>query len=537
MHTVELLKSIATGRRCCTKLGAQVASVFVYLFLVWRLRFICDDAFITFRYSKNLALGNGPRFNLGDGVPVEGYSNFLWMLVAAGFEFLGMATPDWMRVLSVLCGVGLLVAVVHFISKRMDLAVIPTLLCALVLATHPTFTMWSTGGLATVPTSLFLFLGFVCLLGDPERPLGIRGGLCLLAASLLRADAAIWAGLILLSALAVWMRQREPQPLRAGWWAAGVLIAGVSVHLLWRYSFYGDFLPQTARIRAGLTPAHLVRGAKYVLANLGSAPATLGALSIGVIAVIRRPSTFGAVALAMVLATLAYAVSVGGDFMAMGRLMMPMVPFLAVLLAFGWSVYGSQRNGRAALSVLALFCIVTSLMANFDRFLTTESMRRSVSFRLSNMQNAHWTEIDMWKQMKGNAEEWTRLGKALKELTEPGESMVVGVVGAIGYFSDLYLYDQYGLVTREVIDIEPPLVLGSPGHDRMVTYPFFLRHRPTYLMWPMIVDAELEPNPKLVKHLRAYHRDWIDIEVREIPAVMEHPPGEVFWMIRLKTKL
>jgi hypothetical protein len=537
MHTVELLKTAASGRRWYARLGAQAALVFVYLFFVWRFRFICDDAFITYRYAKNLALGNGPRFNLGDAGPVEGYSNFLWMLIATGFEYLGLDTPDWMRVLSTLCGVWLLLAVVRFVSRRMELAAVPTLLCGLFLATQPTFTMWSTGGLATVPTALFLFLGFECLLGDPDRPRGIRGGLCLLTASLLRADAALWSGLILVSSLLVWTRRRDQKLWRAGWLAAGIFVAGIGAHVLWRYSFYGDYLPHTARIRTGITLAHVERGVKYVLSNLGTMPATAVALWIGVIALVRRRSAVCAVALAMVLATLGYAVFVGGDFMAMGRLTMPMVPFLVLLLASGWRVYDSRRKERVAISILTLLCIATSVMANFDSFLTTESFRRRVHFRLSNMQNSHWTEVDMWKQMKGNAEEWTRLGKALKELTKPGESMVVGPVGAIGYYSGLHIYDQYGLVSREVIEIEPPLVLGSPGHDRMVTYPFFLRQRPTYLMWPMIIDAGVEPDPALVKHLRAYHRDWVDIDVREIPAVMERPPGEVFWMIRLKTKL
>jgi arabinofuranosyltransferase len=35
-----------------------------------------DDAYITLRYSKNLLLGNGPVFNIGERV--EGYSNFTW---------------------------------------------------------------------------------------------------------------------------------------------------------------------------------------------------------------------------------------------------------------------------------------------------------------------------------------------------------------------------------------------------------------------------------------------------------------------------
>jgi len=44
--------------------------------------FIIDDAFITFRYSHNLASGNGLVWNL-DGAPTQGYTNFLFMLIVA----------------------------------------------------------------------------------------------------------------------------------------------------------------------------------------------------------------------------------------------------------------------------------------------------------------------------------------------------------------------------------------------------------------------------------------------------------------------
>ena len=55
-----------------------------------------DDAFITFSFSKNLALGHGPMYS--HGVRVEGYSTFLWMVLVAlplvitrGAAPLGMA--------------------------------------------------------------------------------------------------------------------------------------------------------------------------------------------------------------------------------------------------------------------------------------------------------------------------------------------------------------------------------------------------------------------------------------------------------------
>jgi len=45
--------------------------------LFWN--FTIDDAFISFRYAKNLFLNQEMVFNIGEA-PVEGYSNFLWVM-------------------------------------------------------------------------------------------------------------------------------------------------------------------------------------------------------------------------------------------------------------------------------------------------------------------------------------------------------------------------------------------------------------------------------------------------------------------------
>ncbi|NUQ49193.1 MAG: hypothetical protein HUU27_04645, partial [Phycisphaerae bacterium] len=60
-----------------------VAVILTYLLHVsWYWPQINDDAFITFRYSRNLADGLGPYFNAGERV--EGYTNFLLMVLMAG---------------------------------------------------------------------------------------------------------------------------------------------------------------------------------------------------------------------------------------------------------------------------------------------------------------------------------------------------------------------------------------------------------------------------------------------------------------------
>ncbi|RLE24930.1 MAG: hypothetical protein DRJ50_03900, partial [Actinobacteria bacterium] len=47
-----------------------VLALLPYLLLVRRFYFVTDDAFISFRYAKNLAAGLGLRYNVGVEPPV-----------------------------------------------------------------------------------------------------------------------------------------------------------------------------------------------------------------------------------------------------------------------------------------------------------------------------------------------------------------------------------------------------------------------------------------------------------------------------------
>ena len=47
-----------------------------------------DDAYISFRYARNLAQGNGLVFNAGERV--EGYTNFLWTVLFTPAELVGL---------------------------------------------------------------------------------------------------------------------------------------------------------------------------------------------------------------------------------------------------------------------------------------------------------------------------------------------------------------------------------------------------------------------------------------------------------------
>ena len=61
----------------------------VYAWGVHRHHFLCDDAFISFRYAQHLSEGQGLVWNRGERV--EGYTNFLWVLLMAAAIGAGIA--------------------------------------------------------------------------------------------------------------------------------------------------------------------------------------------------------------------------------------------------------------------------------------------------------------------------------------------------------------------------------------------------------------------------------------------------------------
>ena len=85
------------GIRRPRPIWADVLSVAVPLGLYFALttplfEWLIDDAGISFVYSRNLAQGHGLVSQPGMP-PVEGYSNFLWVLLMAPFFGLGFFDP------------------------------------------------------------------------------------------------------------------------------------------------------------------------------------------------------------------------------------------------------------------------------------------------------------------------------------------------------------------------------------------------------------------------------------------------------------
>ena len=127
--------------------------------------FLCDDAFISFRYALNLVEGHGLVFNAGERV--EGYTNFLWVLeLAALWKVFGLRPENAAPWLSVACTIGTLAAVVWWAASFPGLRQrgLVIWMALGLLCTSATFAVWtSSGGLETRQFTLLVVVAVVCL--------------------------------------------------------------------------------------------------------------------------------------------------------------------------------------------------------------------------------------------------------------------------------------------------------------------------------------------------------------------------------------
>jgi arabinofuranosyltransferase len=207
---------------------------------------LCDDAFISFRYVDKWLEGAGLVFNRGDRV--EGYTNFLWVVeLAALKKLLGVEPPTGAQLLSfsyTAATLGLTAWVAARSPDRTHRAWI-TVLALVLLLSERGFAVWSSSGLETRQFTFFVLLGYAALFegGDGWRA-RVGGSLSLAAAQLTRPEG------LMLAAVAVGafvLQRARTRRLRVRAFVEVVLpvLAITLAHFVWRRLYYGDWVPNT----------------------------------------------------------------------------------------------------------------------------------------------------------------------------------------------------------------------------------------------------------------------------------------------------
>lgn len=477
----------------CAALLALAAGALVAHSLAFN--FVTDDAFISFVYARNLARHGQLVFNLGERV--EGYTNFLWTVLLAGLMRIGLEPERTSRVLGTGFAIATLV-VCAWISRRLR----PTpraegrgatafahataavsgspwsaweALPALILAGIPGFACWASGGLETQMFSFFITLGAGLYLGEqlggrPPR----RSAIAFAMAALTRPEGSLFF------ALTVWHRlllARRLRPARSeivwiGWFA--LLVAP---HFIWRRLYYGWWLPNTYYIKAVGGAGTFGQGGYYLVRFIEQSH--LWALPIlyllGLARAGRRPEKRGALLAGgytalLTIGFLLYVVSVGGDFMGLGRFALPVVPLLVVLGALGLRLALGSLAARAAPAAAMLVALLLGVHAAHSAAIT----RRSLAFIGADH------GIDTPGYLRWYTADRAAIGKWFGRHAQSDDYAAVGGAGAQVYYSGIRSLDCYGLSDAYIAhrvrahDIRP-------GHQKYAPLDYQLARRPTII--------------------------------------------------------
>jgi hypothetical protein len=195
-----------------------------------------EDAYILFTYSSNLAHGHGIVWDLAHG-PAEGATDFLWMVLLAGLQGLGLDVGAAAAFLNAL-GLGASFYAVSRLAGLRGLA-LHALLAAALLCSH--ITAASLGGFST-HFYCGVFALACCLAVQRQYP---RLAAALLLLALVRPDGVILAGGILIAVIACERRELLRQlPY------FGVALALAGAYFLWRWWYFGLPLPLPLMVKS-----------------------------------------------------------------------------------------------------------------------------------------------------------------------------------------------------------------------------------------------------------------------------------------------
>ena len=386
--------------------------------LAWQMwmvhRFTVDDAYITFRYARNLADGHGLVYNVGQAI--EGYTNFSLTVVLGAGMAVGIDPHPLSKVLGAAASLGTLVVVYRIADRLQPLSALPCIATWL-LASSAAFSNWSVFGMESTIFAFLVMLGTLLMFRETEAGEGyVHSGLVFAVAGLTRPEAPMYLGLaMLLLGRNFLSRQNIMRGL--------VFLVPIVIHLLWRKAYYGDWVPATLGAKTGDLALQLKRGRGYLDYWLGHAGPVvwLGLYGVG-LAIARKSREMGTLALVGICGML-YIVLVGGDWMSYSRFMVPVEPYVFLLVGAGVRSIVETRD-RAALIGLLLFGI---WVGNY----------RGVE--LKDSRKTYKKERRHWNISAGRVAFWIRDNL-------PKGTIAIGDIGFVGYHTNFPILDLLGLI-------------------------------------------------------------------------------------------
>lgn len=234
---------------CISFVGFLLISFVVVALNTWNFKF--DDAFISYRYSKHLALGYGLRWNIAEP-PTEGYTNFFLVLCLAPLVKLGFDPLTATRLLSYFAVAGTFILIFNFGRRHFPFSSpVPWVAASLILMVPETKENCLTG-LETSVYSYLLLLTFITgyeAILEPQNPKNILSfSLFSFATFLTRPEGILLYPLVFV--FYFFETRKSKQELQNLFRSVLILVALSIVYFGWKYWYFGSLLPNSFYVKA-----------------------------------------------------------------------------------------------------------------------------------------------------------------------------------------------------------------------------------------------------------------------------------------------
>jgi hypothetical protein len=402
-----------------------------------------DDAFITYRYGFNLVTGQGLVYNHDE--KVMGTTAPLFALISCLPVFLSVKVQNFFFFFNLFCDLATLYLIYKYFFKTRSSEVF--FIFVSLFALDPMVNRICVGGMEA---DLFLLVSLSGLILYLHKRKNLAAFL-LSAAYFLRPEAVVL--LFLVFCYECYINRKFPLL------QAIIVLVVLSIPLFCIYSYYGQILPQSIIAKSTFTRAPILNIIESIFIP---DPVFYMIFPLAIYGFIRysgKDPLFRLAGIWIIVFGLAYIIK---------------APHV-------WSWY------FFSIDVMQLLFACLGIKALLDRFINVWTMNPVLKFSFLLLPILVWINVLVKKGRSGVEKNiYSELNKDFKDsLQVTGKVFFADDIGALGYFTNAYIYDNQKLVT-------PQASLYKNTYDRIIhTWPdyLFLYCDPTYL--GMIQDSKL----------------------------------------------
>lgn len=233
-----------------TLLIGGICSLAFVVLMSFYYDYVIDDAFIGYRYSRHLAQGHGIVWNIGED-PVEGYTNFLWVVLNAAAIFCKVNPVVFSKILSSVAALAI-IWILSIAGRQMHWSFALIFVGAIGFSSH--FAFLTMQGLETAFTSMLMLLTALLtlkIITHPAKKFIFLWFLTAFLSALSRPDTVPFSAGLFIGILGLLIYEKKMIALKEFLLFSIIFVVIGSLYMAWRISYFGYVFPNTFYLKMG----------------------------------------------------------------------------------------------------------------------------------------------------------------------------------------------------------------------------------------------------------------------------------------------